>query len=158
MSKFENENDGYRWLITIIDTFSKKAWAFKMKNKSAKSIMEVMVPFLRKNKPQKIEFDQGTEFYNRPFLNLLRNNKIIHFSVYSDRKCAIVERFNRTLKTRMYRSFTARGTHRWVDILQNLLNGYNKSKHRSTKFAPNDVSNENEDEVRKNLFPKIKKI
>lgn len=157
MSKFENENDGFRWLITIIDTFSKKAWAFKMKNKSAKSIMKVMVPFFQKNKPQKIEFDQGTEFYNRPFLNLLRNNKIIHFSVYSDRKCAIVERFNRTLKTRMYRSFTARGSHRWVDILQNLVNGYNKSKHRSTKFAPNDVSNENEDEVRKNLFPKIKK-
>ena len=48
MTKFENQNDGYRWLITIIDTFSKKAWAFKMKNKSAKSIMKVMVPFFQK--------------------------------------------------------------------------------------------------------------
>ena len=63
-----------------------------------------MARFLHVNKPQKIEFDQGTEFYNQSFLKLLKKQKIKHFSVYSDRKCAIVERFNRTLKTRMYRS------------------------------------------------------
>ena len=51
MTKFENENDGYRWIITIIDTFSKKAWAFKIKRKSAKAIMTVMTPFCRDNKP-----------------------------------------------------------------------------------------------------------
>ena len=45
MSKYENENDGYRWFITIIDTFSKKAWAFKLKRKSVKAIVEVMKPF-----------------------------------------------------------------------------------------------------------------
>ena len=157
MTKFEHENDGYRWIITIIDTFSKKAWAFKMKQKSAKSIMNVMTSFLKNNKPQKIEFDQGKEFYNAPFLNLLKRLKIKHFSVYSDHKCAIVERFNRTLKTRMYRCFTAQGNHRWVDILQNLVNGYNETPHRSTKFAPNNVTSQNENVVRKNLYPKIKK-
>ena len=157
MTKFEKKNNGYRWIITIIDTFSKKAWAFKMKRKAAKSIMAVMVPFLRENKPQKIEFDQGTEFYNGSFLNLLNKHKIKYFSVYSDRKCAIVERFNRTLKTRMYRSFTARGSHKWIDVLQDLVNGYNNTKHSSTKFAPNDVNDNNEHIVRKNLYPKIKK-
>ena len=60
MTKFEKKNNGYRWIITIIDTFSKKAWAFKMKRKSAKSIMSVMTPFLRSNTPQKMEFDHGT--------------------------------------------------------------------------------------------------
>ena len=155
LTKFEKENNGYRWIITIIDTFSKKAWAFKMKRKSAKSIMAVMVPFLHANKPQKIEFDQGTEFYNQSFLTLLKKQKIKHFSVYSDRKCAIVERFNRTLKTRMFRSFTARDSHKWIDILDDLVNGYNKTKHSSTKFAPNDVNDNNEQIVRNNLFPKV---
>ena len=157
MSKFAEENDGYHFLITIIDTFSKKAWAFKLKNKSASSIMRVMKVFLLTNRPQKIEFDQGTEFYNRWFLNLLKTYGIKHYSVYSDRKCAIVERFNRTLKTRMYRSFTARGTHRWIDILEDLINGYNNTKHSSTGFTPNTVNKSNENVVRKKLFPKIKK-
>ena len=58
MTKFANENDGYKWLITCIDTFSKKAWSFKMKNKTANSIVEVMKPFLLANHPQKLEFDQ----------------------------------------------------------------------------------------------------
>ena len=79
MTKFEKENDGYRWLITIIDTFSKKAWAFKMKRKNATAIMEVMSPFLHQNTPKKVEFDQGTEFYNTPFLNLLKKLKIKYF-------------------------------------------------------------------------------
>ena len=157
MTKFERINNGYRWIITIIDTFSKKAWAFKMKRKSAKSIMTVMTPFLHENTPQKIEFDQGTEFYNQSFLNLLKKHKIQYFSVYSDRKCAIVERFNRTLKTRMYRTFTARGGHKWIDILEDLVNGYNNTRHSSIKFAPNDVNEENEHYVRENLYPQIKK-
>ena len=158
MTKFEDENDGYRWLITIIDTFSKKAWAFKMKRKTSGAIMTVMKPFLTKNRPKKIEFDQGKEFYNKPFMHLLKILKIKYFSVHSDKKCAIVERFNRTLKTRMYRAFTARGNHRWIDIFQDLVNGYNRTKHRSTKFAPNDVSAENENEVRGNLFPDVEKL
>ena len=58
MSKFADENNGYKWLITCIDTFSKKAWSFKMKNKTADSIMKVMKPFLLINRPQKLEFDQ----------------------------------------------------------------------------------------------------
>ena len=128
-----------------------------MKRKSSKSIMTVMAPFLSKNAPQKIEFDQGTEFYNSSFLALLKKHNIRYFSVFSDRKCTIVERFNRTLKTRMYRSFTARGSHKWIDVLTELVSGYNKTKHSSTKFAPNDVNDKNEHTVRKNLYPKIDK-
>ena len=48
LSSLKNENDGFKWIITIIDTFSKKAWAFKMKRKTASSIVEVMTPFFRR--------------------------------------------------------------------------------------------------------------
>ena len=158
LSSLQGDNDGYKWIITIIDTFSKKAWAFKMKNKSAESIVEVMKPFFDSNKPQKIQFDKGSEFYNRSFLQLLKKHKIKHYSVYSEQKAAIVERFNRTLKTRMFKYFTSRGSHRWVDILQHLIDGYNSTKHRSTKFVPNDVSPANEHIVRRNLFPSFIKL
>ena len=55
----------------------------------------------------------------------------------------------------MFRSFTARGSHKWIDILDDLVNGYNNTKHSSTKFAPNDVNDNNEQIVRNNLFPKV---
>ena len=158
MSAFHRKNDGFKWFITIIDTFTKKAWAIKMKNKSAKSIVEVMTPFLRENTPKKMQFDQGTEFYNKIFLELLEKHKIKHYSVYSDQKGAIIERFNRTLKERMFKYFTSRGSHRWVDVLQDLINGYNQSKHSSISMAPNDVTPANENKVRKILFPKVEKL
>ena len=157
MSKFSEENDGHKFLITIIDTFSKRAWVFKLKNKSADSIVSVMKPFLETQKPRKMTFDQGSEFVNRKFLNLLKKHKIKHYHVYSDRKGAIIERFNRTFKNKMYRYFTSKGTHRYVDVLQDLVDGYNTSKHRSIKMRPIDVTKRNEHIVRKNLYPAVVK-
>ena len=104
-----------------------------------------------------MQFDQGPEFYNKKFLDLLKRHNIKHYSTHSDRKSAIVERFNRTLKTRMYRAFTSQGSHRWVDILPDLVAGYNNSKHRSIGMTPNEVTPANEHIVRKRLFPEIKK-
>ena len=91
---------------------------------------------------------------------MLRRLKIKYFSVYSDYKCAIDERFNRTLKTRMFRSFTANRNRRWVDNLQSLVGCYNDLKHISTtEFKPNEVNKRNEHLVHKILFPKfVKKI
>lgn len=161
MQKFSRKNDGFNWLITCIDTFSKKAWVFSLKNKTGILVTNALKELLEKNKPQKIEIDRGTEFYNRNFLKLLRDNNIKWYSTYASIKTknSIVERFNRTLKTRMYRAFTARGSHRWVDIVQDLVKGYNESEHRSIGMPPNAVNKRNEKVVRKILFPKkTKKI
>ena len=157
MSKFARENRGFKWIITCIDTFSKKAWVFKTKDKSGPTITKAMKNMLTEQRPQKIQFDEGTEYYNHHFLSLLKRNKIKHYSTYSETKCAIVERFNRSLKTRMYRAFTAQGNHKYVDILQKLVEGYNNSKHRSIGMTPNEVNHENEDVVRKMLYPKVQK-
>ena len=154
MSTYKDENDGYTFIITCIDTFSKKAWVFKLKNKTGSSIVKALKVLLLVNRHQKIEFDQGTEFYNSKFLNLLKTYGIQHYSIFSDRKCSIVERFNRTLKTRMFRAFTAQGNHRYIDILDDIVASYNQTKHSSTKFAPDDVTSLNENIVRKNLYPK----
>lgn len=155
MSMFSKENNGFKWILTVIDTFSKKLWAFKMKNKTAKSVLSVFKPLLIEKKPQKLETDSGTEFTNKKFQELLEANKIDHYTVSSDRKCAIVERVNRTLKTRMYRAFTAQGSRRWTNILADLVSGYNNSYHRSIKMKPNEVNKQTEEEVRENLYPPL---
>ena len=155
MSAYAKQNNGYKWIITCIDTFSKKLWALKLKNKTAAAVLKALKPLIEREKPQKIETDDGGEFKNRKFQALLAKHKIDLFTVSSDRKCAIVERVNRTLKTRMFRAFTARGSHRWVDILDKLVDGYNDSYHRSIKMKPNEVNQSNESKVRRTLFPKL---
>ena len=152
MSAYSRENDGYNWIITCIDTFSKKAWVFKTKDKKGLSVTTAMKSLLEEKRPSKIQFDEGKEFLNRNFLGLLKRNDIKHYSTYSDAKCSIVERFNRTLKTRMFRAFTAQGNHRYIDILQDLVDGYNNSKHRSIGMAPNEVNLGNQNAVRKMLY------
>ena len=153
MSAWSKQNQGFKWLITCIDTFSKRAHVFKTKTKSAHDITTALKAYLEQYRPKKIEFDSGTEFYNREFLALLRANNIKHYSIYSQRKGSIIERFNRTLKTRMYRAFSARGNRKWIDIVDDLVNGYNTSRHRSIGMSPNEVTLENEAEVWSTLFP-----
>ncbi len=153
MTHLANENKGYKWIINCIDTFSKKMWCFKTKNKKGKTVTDALKRLLTTNRPQKIETDGGTEFLNSHFKALLKRLKIKIYNVYSDRKCAIVERANRTLKGRMYRMFTARGSHVWYNILDQLVDSYNNSYHRSIKRTPNQVNSSNETEVRKVLYP-----
>lgn len=148
-------NQGYKWIINCIDTFSKKLWSFKTKDKKGKTITDTLEPLLTTNRPNKIETDGGKEFYNSHFKKLLRRLNIQLYSISSDRKCSIVERVNRTLKTRMYRSFTARGSHVWYNILDSLVEGYNNSHHRSIKRTPNEVNLGNQDEVRDTLYPTL---
>lgn len=153
LSAYSDSNDGYKWIMTFIDTFSKKLWVLKLKNKSAKTVYDALKPLLTKLKPQKFETDEGKEFTNKQLQQLLKELNIKHYSVSSDQKCAIAERVNRTLKTKMFRSFTARGSHRWVDILDKLVHGYNNSFHRSIKMKPSEVTKDNESLVRKTLYP-----
>ena len=66
-------------------------------------------------------------------------------------------RWNRTIKTLMFRAFTEYGNHRWISWIQKLVESYNNSVHSATKFAPNAVNPSNEHLVRKNLYPPAKK-
>lgn len=116
-----------------------------------------MKKFFKKNRPQKIEIDLGKEFWNQKTLGVLDKFGIQYFTVYSDKKGAIIERYNRTQKTKLFRSFTQNGNHKWVSILSKLTDGYNRSVHSSTKFAPVNVNKSNEHIVRNNLYPRVNK-
>ena len=153
MTAYARSNRGYRWIIMVLDTFSKKLWAFKTKNKRGKTITDALRQLLTSNKPIKIETDKGTEFKNSHFRKLLTRLKIKTYSIESDRKCALVERANRSIKSRMWRAFTAQGSHVWYNILDDLIQGYNNSFHRSIGMKPAEVNTSNESQVRAKLFP-----
>ena len=84
--------------------------------------------------------DEGKEFYNATLQRWLKKEGIQHFSTLGDAKSSVVERFNRTLKSRLYRYFTAANTTQYVDILPSLVQRYNEDVHPSIGMAPKDVN------------------
>ena len=102
--------------------------------------------------PNVVQFDDGMEFYNVGVKTLLEDNDITYFSTQSDKKAAIVERFNRTLKTMMWKYFYSKGTNNCVDVLEDLATNYNNTKHSSILMKPADVNKTNKDQVWTTLF------
>ena len=153
MQKYEKENKHFRYILTVIDIFSRYAWALPLKSKRGLDVKEAFQQIFQEAMPKKIQFDEGTEFYNKAFKELLEKNNIEWFSTKSDKKAAVVERFNLTLKTRMWKYFTAKETVKWVDVLEDFVNGYNNSLHSTIAMKPVDArKEENEETVWYNLY------
>lgn len=146
MQPYAKQNSNNRYMLTVIDVFSKFAWSRPLKDKTAASVTNAMKNILDSEdgqifKPPKyLQTDQGREFFNSKFENMLKNYGITLFSTFSIKKAAVVERFNRTLKSKMWREFTARGSYNWISILDDLMKEYNCSKHRTIGMRPIDVT------------------
>lgn len=146
MIPYASENKNMKYILTVINIFSKKAYARPLKNKTGSEVTKAMKSILdsMKHPIKNLHVDMGKEFYNKSMDSLIRQAKINRYSTYTTKKAAIVERFNRTLKGRMWKSFSFRGKYKWVDILQDLLTEYNNTRHRTIKMVPNKVSHQNE--------------
>ena len=155
MSHYAHVNNGYNFILTVIDIFSRKAWAEKVKNKSGVLVANALLESWKHlgGKPKRIQTDHGKEFYNKHVKNL----GVEIFSVNSPFKASIVERFNRTLKEKMWKWFTKNNTKTWIYILPDLIETYNNSIHRSIKMTPNQVNKGNELKVWMTLYGKLKK-
>lgn len=119
LQEFKNKNAGHGYILTIVDVFSKFAWAIPIKNKGSKSVSVAFMNLFRNSKriPVKILTDRGLEFLNKEVQGVFKNFNIHHFTAVNPRtKCLVVERFNRTLKSRMFEFSTANGTRRYYVI------------------------------------------
>jgi len=135
-------NKDFKYILTVIDCFSKYAWAIPLLRKTAQETADAMEsifesPEKRFLKPPKfLQVDRGSEFNFRIFQRMLKRFNVKMYSTHSNLKASICERFNRTLKNLMYREFSARGSYNWIDILDDLMKRYNTSIHRTIKCAP----------------------
>jgi len=153
MRQYSRQNNGINYVLTIIDCFSKYAIARPLKSKTALELLKVFKKIFKNRKPQKLRSDKGGEFDNKYFKKFCLTNDINYFTTQNhDIKCAIVERFNRTLKSKLFRYFTLNGTRKYNDVLQQIIDSYNNSIHRSIGMTPNDVKPENEQIVFENLY------
>ena len=153
-------NRPYRYILVVIDCFSRYAWTRALKTKTAEessialdSILSDM-PF----KPRFFASDQGNEFsVANDFLKriLVDKFKLKVYTLKGRTKSSIVERWNRTFKTRLERYFTSTNSTNWVKVLQAFTNNINNTVNRSIGYAPADVDYSNVDEIRKTLYPKM---
>lgn len=157
-------NKGYKYILTVINCFTKVADALPLSNKTGKHVTNAMEKIIKrdKNKIKHLQTDDGKEYFNQWFDALMKKYKINHYSTNSDKKASIIERFNRTLKGSMYKHFSIKGTYVWYDVLAKLIRDYNNKFHRTIGMKPIDVSKDNEkivmSRILKTTMPKIEKM
>lgn len=147
-------NEGYRYILFCIDVFSRFAYAIPLKTKSGLEVTDALKTIITEdNHPLQIQTDKGREFLNRHFQNYLNVNHIHHYTTQNeDIKASIVERLQRTIKSKMFRYFTHKGTNRYINILQDLIHSYNNTYHSTIKMAPAEVNTKNQEDVWHNIY------
>ncbi|KAL4083538.1 hypothetical protein QTP88_028854 [Uroleucon formosanum] len=171
MRNYSDENKGYSYIITVIDTFSKFSWAFEIKKKDGINVSEAFEKKIIKQAisqkhqaPKLLHADKGLEFENKHFKKVLQEYGIKMYHTQNEEKSSIIERFNRTLNSKMRLHFEVTNSKKWIKIFKSLIYQYNfKDIHRSIGMRPCEVNKSNEDVVFHKLFstknkpkPKIK--
>jgi len=156
MSQYASQNKGYKYILNVIDTFSKYLFAVPLKKKTGKETAEAFARIIKTSKrcPKKLHVDRGKEFVNKDFEKMLKKFDIQMYHTFNEEKSAIAERVNRTINEKLKLRFEIAQKHRWYDILAGIIREYNEQDiHRSIGTTPAKVTKSNEDEIREKLFP-----
>ena len=142
-SSLAKYNKNYKFIFTIIDNHTKFAWAIPLEDKSGKSTTTAFKKLIEtsKRKPEKVWSDRGKEFYNKTFLDFLKQNEIQIYSTHSDLKAVFVERFNRTLLDLIKEPMYIEGKACWLNHINSALDEYNNRVHTTTRMTPFEASN-----------------
>ena len=120
----------------VLDLFSKYGWIVPLKTKTGLEVSKAFESIFKKNKPKMLWVDKGKEYYNKNVLELLAKDNITVYSTENEEKSSVCERWNRTIKDKMYKRFTIQNNTVYVDILPKILTSYNNSRHRSIGMTP----------------------
>ena len=113
--------------------FSKYAWVEPIKDKKGETITNAFKVIINKRKPTYLWTDKGTEFYNSTFKDYLKENGITLYSTQNVEKSSVIERFNRTLKSEMFKQFTIQNNTIYTEILPKIVEEYNNRYHNTVK-------------------------
>ena len=149
MQAFTKFNRGVKYLLAVIDVFSKYGWLIPLKDKTGKSAASALKTIFEERKPEKMWVDKGKEFNNKDVKDLIEL-----YSTENEEKSSVVERWIRTMKEKMWKYFSAKSTNVYIDQLPDLVKQYNNTRHSSIKMTPVKASKkENKLRVWRNLYP-----
>ncbi|WAR05652.1 YMD3-like protein [Mya arenaria] len=150
MQSFSRENKIVKYPLTVIDVFSMYGWMIPLKDKTEKYVADALKQIIKEQNPKKMWVDKGKEFYNKDVQNLVEI-----YSMENEEKSSVVERWNRKMKEKMWKYFSGISTNKYIDILNDLVDQYNETKHSSIKMTPVEASmKKNENRVYKYLYTK----
>ena len=154
-------NKGYRYILVVIDNFSKFGWTIPLKKKFYQSITDAFSEIIKSSnrKPNLLETDDGKEYVNTIFNEFLNNNKIKRYSRYTDKGAVFAERFNKTVRNLLKKPVFQKGNPDCLSELSSVVNKYNNTIHNSIKMTPVQASKKsNEKLVYSNLQDKRRKL
>ena len=146
MVKYKSDNNEYAYFVVFIDIFTRYLYTAPLKTLRGEEMVAVFQRIIRETDetPEILRTDQGSEYKNRPFNNLLNENKIKHLYTYYETKAYYAERVIKTIKNKIMKYLSDKETLRWIEILSDLTYGYNNSIHRSIKMRPEDAKSRNQ--------------
>ena len=136
------ENDGYLYLLAIIDTFTKMVMLSKLKTKDTKNVTAKVNNLYQIQKPKYLRVDGGGEFVSKLFINMCQKNNVKLYVAMEPIKCAMIERFNRTFKRILVQMMEKENSLRWIDFIEDSLNIYHNRRHRALKMTPVEAEQE----------------
>lgn len=146
VSRLARFNSNVRFLLVAVDVFSRFALVRPLKNKTAASVESALeCIFKGDHVVRRVRSDRGAEFTNARIKQLFDKKGIKHFYASAPLKCQIVERLNQTLKQLIYRYLYEHNTYKYLDVLEEIVYGYNSRPHRSLfGLSPIEVNSKNQ--------------
>ena len=142
MKSFAKVKQGYAYFILVIDVFSRFVHTFPLCSTRGQETASVLETFFRTGR--KLITDKGTAYRNRDVQCLLKREKMDHFFTKNEQKSSYAERAIKTIKSNLSRYMSRHQTHRWIDVLDSMMQCYNGSYHRSIKMTPRGVTKRDE--------------
>ena len=157
MQLLSRYNKGIRFLLCVIDIFSKYAWVVPLKDKKFISIAKAFQSILKQSnrKPNKIWVDKGSKFYNAYSKKWLQDNDIVMYSTHNEGNSVVAERFIRKLKSKIYKYMTSISKNVYIDKLDDIVDEYDNTYHTTIKMKPIDVKDNTYVNTSKKLIIKI---
>ena len=152
MQKYSRVNKGYKYIFTNIDTFSKYAYAFPLKTKTIKEIKSCFQKIFNERKPSYIWSDQESAFFSKEMQQFFKDNNVKIYYTHSDLKAVIIERFNRSLRELMMKSFVKNNNTVWYNILPDLIKKHNNRYHQTIKMRPKNVNKLNKKHIKNTVY------
>ena len=131
----------------VIDVLSKYGWIVPLKSKTGVDVADALNKIFKERRCSKMWVDKGLEFYNKHVKALLLAFNVQLYSTENEEKSCVVERWNRTMKEKMFKYFSANSTRKYINVLDEMVNKYNNTRHSSIKMTPVEASDKKDENI-----------
>ena len=139
MTRYTDQNDSYGYFVVFMDMFTRFAWAYTLKTLRGLEMVETLKLLFAHNKCEKLFTDKGSEYVNKAVKAYLSKEKVHHYQSLNEKKVAHAERLIKQIKKKLTKYMKENNTHRWVDVLDDVIQGYNSTYHRIIQMSPNEA-------------------